>query len=144
MIERVLLNLDVGPSGAILRVALGAALVFALHLLVPGVGLAASAGSLAAMLFGLKAFAAVARKVLPATPAVRAHWEWRRNLARYYDSYQWRKLVWLGVGILAAAGASRPQGAWEIRLGAACILSGALAEVAWRRKRLTTVPPGGG
>jgi len=144
MIERVLLNLDVGLSGAILRVALGAALVFALHPLVPGVGLAASAVSLAVMLFGLKAFAAVARKVLPATPAVRARWEWRRNLARNYDSYQWRKLVWLGVGILAAAGASRQQGAWEISLGTACILSGAIAEVAWRRKGLTTVPPGGG
>ena len=143
MIERVLLSLDVGLSGAILRVSLGAALVFALHLLLPGVGLAASAGSLAVMLFGLKAFAAVARKVLPATPAVRTHWEWRRNLARYYDSYQWRKLVWFGVGILAAAGASRQQGAWEIRLGAACILSGALAEVVWRRQRLTTAPAGG-
>jgi len=142
MLERVLLNLDVGLPGAILRVALGASLAVVLHLLLPSAGLAASAGWLAAMLFGLKAFTAVARKVLPTTPAVRATWEWRRNLARYYDSYQWRKLVWFGVGILAATGVSRQQW-WGMRLGAGCLLSGALAELAWRQKRLTTALPGG-
>ena len=58
------------------------------------------------MLFGVKLFAAVARRAVRTSPAVAAHWEWRRNLARYRDSYQWRKLVWFGVGILAAASAS--------------------------------------
>src|SRR3990172_6042594 len=65
MLERVLLNLDVGLPGAILRVALGASLAVVLHLLLPSAGLAASAGWLAAMLFGLKAVTAGARQGLP-------------------------------------------------------------------------------
>ncbi len=143
MLERVLLALDVGLPGAIFRVALGVAWVIALRLLAPGAGLLGAAASLAAVLFGLKALTAIARRLLPATPTVRAQWEWRRNLARNYDSYQWRKLVWFGVGILAAAvAASTQRGVWEVRLGLACILSGALGEVAWRRNRPAALPSG--
>ncbi len=139
MLEKLLLNLDVGVGGAILRVALGAILVFVLGLF-PGVSSVAAAGSLAFLLFGVKLVTAVARRLVPASAAVRSGWEWRRSLARHYDSYQWRKLLWYGSGILVMAGVTDTRAAWEATLGAACVLSGAIAELLWRRKGLTSVP----
>src|SRR5688572_26013957 len=103
--DKLLLNLDVGPIGALARVALGAAFAVMLGAFRPGVRPGGAAAVLAAVLFGLKAATAVARRVVPAPPVVRAHMEWRRNLARFHDSYQWRKLLWLGLGIVAAAAA---------------------------------------
>ena len=141
VLERVLLDLDAGLPGAALRVAIGAVFVLALRALLPGAGLAGSAVALAFVLFGLKASAAVARRFVPATPAVRSGWEWRRHLARYYDSYQWRKLAWFGAGILGAATASTRRG-WELPLGIACVVSGVLAELAWRRTGLAPRPEG--
>src|SRR5687768_12441393 len=110
MLQRILIVLDVGVPGALLRAAAGAALVPLLHALAPAAGPGTAAAVLLLVLFAIKAFAAVARKVLPASPEVRARWEYRRNLARFHDSYQWRKLLWFGAGILAASGGS---GAWE-------------------------------
>ncbi len=141
MREKFWVNLDVGVSGAVLRVLLGGALVGAVRLL-PGRGdLATAAASLAAMLFGVKLFAAVARRAVRTSPAVAAHWEWRRSLARYYDSYQWRKLAWYGLGMLGASRLLGAGGAWEVPLGTACVLSGAVAEIFWRRKGLPLAPP---
>jgi hypothetical protein len=139
--DKLLLNLDVGPVGALARVALGAAFAITLGVFGPGVRPGGAAAALAAVLFGLKAATAVARRLFPAPPLVRAHMEWRRNLARFHDSYQWRKLLWLGLGIVAAAAALGRTAGWEIPIGAACVLSGALAEVVWRRKGLSTAPP---
>jgi hypothetical protein len=136
-----MMSIDVGAAGAVLRIALGAALVLLVRSLFPGAGLGGAVAALALMLFGVKAFAAVARRVVPTTAAVRAHYEWRRNLARFHDSYQWRKLVWFGIGILVAGGAAPPRGGWEVPLGAACVLGGALAEAVWRRKGLPLTPP---
>lgn len=141
MPRTLLLNLDVGPLGGLLRVALGIAFVLALRRVHPGAPGAVAMAALAIVLFGVKAVAAVARRMVPAPPAVRAHLEWRRNLARFHDSYQWRKLVWVGIGIVAAAQLGGPGDGWELPLGAACILSGAVAEVVWRRKGLPLAPP---
>jgi hypothetical protein len=139
--DKLLLNLDVGPIGALARMALGAAFAVALGAWRPGVRPGGAAAALAAVLFGLKAATAVARRVFPAPPGVRAHMEWRRNLARFHDSYQWRKLLWLGLGMVAAAAALGRTRGWEIPLGAACVFGGAVAEVVWRRKGLPTAPP---
>jgi hypothetical protein len=141
MREEFLLNLDVGPSGAVLRAAAGAALVYLVRSFAPEAGLWTATAWLGVVLFGIKVLAAVARRVVPATPAVRAQWEWRRNLARFHDSYQWRKLLWFGAGILAAAVSSGPEKGWEVRLGVVCILSGAVADLLWRRKGLALLPP---
>ena len=142
--DTVLTSIDVGAAGAILRIALGGALVLLLRVLFPGAGVFGAAAALLVMLFGVKALAAVARRLLPTSPGVRAHFEWRRSLARFHDSYQWRKLVWFGIGILASAAAGGHRGRWEIPLGATLLVCGALAEAAWRRKGLSTTPPLGG
>lgn len=132
---------DVGAAGALTRIALGAALVPLLHTLLPNAGHGAAVASLALVLFMVKAFAAVARRFVPADQALRTQWEWRRNLARYHDSYQWRKLIWYGVGILAMKSATRTHDVWAVDLGTASLVSGAVAEWIWRRKGLSINPP---
>jgi hypothetical protein len=140
-VERLLLGFDVGAAGALWRAVLGALFVLALRAVHPAAGIAFALAVLLVVLFGLKAAAAVARRALPASPQVRAHQEWRRNLARLHDSYQWRKLLWVGLGVFAASTLDGPRGRWERPLAAACAGAGLTAELVWRRKRLANVPP---
>lgn len=141
MLERALINFDVGVSGAVLRIALGFLLVPALQVVRPEPVPWTVAASLLAMLFAVKVIAAVGRRVVPATDVVRSHWEWRRNLARYHDSYQWRKLLWIGIGLMMAAAVGRSGTTIQWVLGGACFLAGAVAEYFWRRQGLKLGPP---
>jgi hypothetical protein len=138
---RLLMHVDVGATGALLRVGIAGAFATTFHRLRPEAGPAAAALALAILLFAVKACAAVARRLVPVPPVVRAHQEWRRQLARFHDSYQVRKLFWFGAGILAATAAAAPPPRWGIALGTTCLLSGAVAEAVWRRKNLPTAPP---
>jgi hypothetical protein len=140
MPEQLLIRLDVGLPGALLRVGLGAAVALALrHGPVPPSAWASVLVLLAA-LFGLKACSAVGRRVARAYPDAQAHWEWRRGLARDHDSYQWRKLTWVGIGlVLGAAGGAGVESL--ARLGVVLALAGVVAEVVWRRKGLSLAPP---
>ena len=141
LLETVLMNVDIGPPGALLRVALGFLLLPTLQLLTPAPGRWTAVGSFLFMLLAVKAAAAIARRVLPVSAVVRSHWEWRRELARHHDSYQWRKLLWIGIGLLtgAAVGGSGTTIQWM--LGAVCVLAGGVAEVFWRRQGLPIAPP---
>ena len=84
----LLTNIDVGTKGALLRLGTAGAFATALQRLRPETSLPAATLALALLLFALKASAAVGRRVVPLPPAVRAQQEWRRNLARFHDSYQ--------------------------------------------------------
>jgi hypothetical protein len=141
--DAVLINLDIGWPGAILRVALGFLLLPTLESWVPAPGRWTVVGSLLVMLLGLKGAAAIARRVVPVSAVVRSHWEWRRELARHHDSYQWRKLVWIGVGLLAGAAVGSSDATIQWMLGAVCVLAGGVAEVFWRRQGLRISPPAG-
>jgi uncharacterized membrane protein YfcA len=141
MLEKVLINFDVGVSGAVLRVALGYVLVPALQVLGIGPGPWTVVVSLLAMLFAVKVVAAVGRRVVPASDVVRSHWEWRRNLARYHDSYQWRKLLWIGIGLMMGAAIGSPGTRVQWLIGVLCVVAGGGAEVYWRRQGLGIVPP---
>jgi hypothetical protein len=141
MREKILLSLEVGPSGAVLRTAGGLLFALALRRALPSAAPATAAAVLLAVLFGVKVACAVARRFAGGTPRVHAVWEWRRNLARLHDSYQWRKLLWFGAGILAAGVLAGPRASWELGLGSACLASGTLGEVLWRRKGIALAPP---
>jgi len=141
MLERLLINADAGPPGAILRIILGMLLLPLFRALGRDPGLAVAVVALLALLFAFKLAAAVARRLVPATPVVRQHWEWRRNLARNYDSYQWRKLVWIGFGLLLGVALNRPGTRVQWVLGGVCLLAGSVGEVFWRRQGLDIDPP---
>jgi hypothetical protein len=85
-------------------------------------------------LIALRILPAVLRKVLPFINEARAIWIERRQLAKRYDSYQWRKLIWLGIGMSCYVAIS---GAWDGVVGALtafCILGGGLGGIFWRNR----------
>jgi hypothetical protein len=133
--------LDIGASGALLRILLGILLVTAVEIAHPEAGCWMMSALLLVMLFAVKVIAAVARRVVSPSALVQAHWEWRRDLARNYDSYQWRKLLWFGVGIMMGGALRWPGTRTQWVLGAVCFAAGGVAEILWRRHRLGLVPP---
>jgi hypothetical protein len=141
MVEKLLMQFDVGPLGAAWRVGLGFLLLPALQRLAPDAGAGRGVVALLATLFCVKVFAAVARRLVGASAAVRDRWTFRRALAARYDSYQWRKLTWIGLGMLAACWARATTLPVACGLGAACLLSGLAGEVAWRRLGVPSAPP---
>ena len=113
-LERFLVDLDSGPSSAVSRVALG--------LCIPPLFRALSGDAdriwidlalFLALLIGLRVGPAVLRKLLPFSTEAKQIWLDRRQIAKKHDSYQWQKLLWVGLGMLpyAAVGSGLRTGA---------------------------------
>jgi hypothetical protein len=66
------------------------------------VGLDSSGSTLFILFFGVLALMrilpALLRRVIPFTDEAQSIWQARRQLAKRYDSYQWKKLTWIGIG----------------------------------------------
>jgi len=71
------------------------------------------------------------RKVLPFSKALKSVWFDQRQLAKRYDSYQWAKLLWIGIGIGAYAAYAGKLRAQEGILALACSLAGGLGTMMW-------------
>ena len=100
-LERFLLGLDSWPWSAIARVGIG--------LGIPPVFRALSGshdsiwsflGLFIGLLIVLRLVPALLRLALPFSAETKEIWAKRRALAKRYDSYQWRKLFWIGLGLL--------------------------------------------
>src|SRR5215470_16754697 len=103
-LEQFLLRLDSGPWSAVSRVALG--------FCIPPVFRALSSGLdqiwitltlFVALLIALRVVPALLRAVLPFSAETKGIWFQRRQIAKLHDSYQWQKLFWMGLGLLASA-----------------------------------------
>jgi len=131
--ERALVALDRGPIGALYRVGVG-------FLIVPAwsyvIGRPESGWSLIAFFVGvllaLRVIPAVLRKVLPFGTAVRTIWADRRQMAKRFDSYQWQKLFWIGIGMALHALQSRQHFPAALALAATCLVAGAFGVLVWR------------
>lgn len=141
MIERLLIGFDVGWPGAAYRAALGFAFLLAFRGPLGQVGAGAGVAAFLLMLFCLKAAAALLRRLVSAPPAVKATWERRRFLARHHDSYQWRKVLWFGVG-MAAGVALGGAPSWGPALAVAGVAAGLAGEAYWRLRGPSTSPDG--
>jgi hypothetical protein len=147
-LERVLTRLDVGVGLALTRMAIGASLLsLQTRLLGRSPADAASlVGVLIVVLVGLRLVPAAARKVLGFSPAALALWAERRQTGKRVDSYQWRKLLWIGMGlgidvVVREVGAVPPAA-----LALFCVVSGLIGTIAWRARsrRLATAPMSAG
>jgi hypothetical protein len=70
------------------------------------------------VLFAMRLIPAIVRKTVPFSQEVTKIWTEKRQLAKDFDSYQWQKLFWLGVGM---AGYIATSGSVSI---VGCILTG--------------------
>jgi hypothetical protein len=87
-----------------------------------------------AVLVALRIVPAVLRHVIPFSQTSKAHWFKLRVLAKRYDSYQWRKLLWFGFGFagyLAVRGGGSQAQAF-LALGS--VVAGGLGEYAWQSR----------
>jgi hypothetical protein len=132
-IARVLLNIDDGAFGALYRVSIGFAILPAMSMLLGNDGSVWTVVPfLLSILLLLRIVPAVIRKLVPFSSAMRETWAERRRTAKRYDSYQWRKLTWIGVGLaiyIAASGQISPS---RIVVCSTCLLAGIAGMARWR------------
>jgi hypothetical protein len=132
--ERIAVLLDQFPYGAVYRIAIGYFLVplstsFPLSVR-PGLSLASW---LVGVLLALRLVPVVLRKLLPFSQSAIAVWAQRRQIAKRFDSYQWRKLVWFGIGLSAYAVSSSDLGdttAYTVF----CVAGGVLGMLVWAQR----------
>lgn len=104
LMERMLVNLDQSPWHAVYRIAIGLTLIPAWNVVFGNdPTLWALLMSFLGILLSLRVLPAVIRRVLPFSADVRKAWAVRRERGKRYDSYQWQKLFWIGVGLAAYA-----------------------------------------
>jgi hypothetical protein len=131
--ERLLLRLERPPIDGLYRALLGFSFF---PLLTRIVGENPSGWTLLASFFGLlftiRLVPALLRKVLPFSGAVKAAWAEQRKTAKRYDSYQWRKLFWFGVGLACHSLFLGGFEASRVILISTCLAAGALGLGMWR------------
>src|SRR5262245_33572808 len=132
--ERWLVRLEDPVGSAVYRAAIG-------FLMLPSAAWLGADGSAAALaayflitLFAIRAVPAVLRKLLPFPPAVLRVWATRRFIAKRHDSYQWKKLLWIGVGMLAYAAYAGRGNAVSLVLSGACLGAGLAGTWVWRTR----------
>jgi hypothetical protein len=72
------------------------------------------------------------RKLLPFSGEVQEVWMKRRQLSKEYDSYQWQKLLWFGIGMAGALSSSEASGGPGYALTGFCLVSGAIGAIFWQ------------
>jgi hypothetical protein len=138
-IEQFLLRIDSGPWSAVSRVVLGFCISPVFRLLSGGrdqiwMSLALFLG----LLIALRVGPAVLRKVLPFSRETKEIWFQRRQVAKLHDSYQWQKLFWIGLGLLAFAMISGLRPGEQV-LTAICLVGGAAGLLLWQRSKVGVV-----
>jgi hypothetical protein len=135
-IERFLLGLDSGPWSAVSRVVLGFLIAPVFRALSGGRDQVwISLALLACLLIGLRVLPALLRAVLPFSGETRSIWFQRRQVAKLHDSYQWQKLLWIGLGLLTFAVAGDGLRTGEQVVTLICLVGGAAGLLLWRRSK---------
>jgi hypothetical protein len=133
-LERFLISLSSMPWSAVSRVALGLSISPALRVFS---GARTSVWAAVAFFFGilflLRAVPAVMRHILPFSIQAREIWERRRRIARQYDSYQWQKLFWIGLGLLSYAAIVDGLRNDELVVTLFCLIGGGAGLLFWHK-----------
>jgi hypothetical protein len=134
LLERLLVGLDSGPWAAIARVALGFGIPPVFHALSGGresewISLTLFLG----LLVALRVLPAALRRALPFSDEAKATWRERRNIAKLYDSYQWQKLFWIGLGLLPYVVIGDGLRNGELVVAFICLIGGGAGLLLWHR-----------
>jgi hypothetical protein len=135
-LERILVDLDSAPWGAIARVALGLGTLPAFRVLTGGNDRALIVVVLfAGLLASLRVVPAVLRHILPFSAEAKTIWAERRNIAKQFDSYQWQKLFWIGLGMLPYAVVGGGLRTGELFVTLFCLICGGAGLLLWRKSK---------
>ena len=92
-----------------------------------------------AALLAVRLVPAVLRRLLPFSASTQGIWAERRQLAKRFDSYQWQKLFWIGLGftmyLSLSSGVS--GGLWPLAF--CCLASGASGLLIWQVRKTQIV-----
>ena len=123
-IEQILTRLGDYPGLGILYTAVGAAILMAWD----RIGAAEPAWLLlpffAAVLILLRVVPAGFRIALPFSQEAAEIWREQRNAGRLYDSYQWQKLFWVGLGMAGYLLVAKNPNPLKMGLMLGCLLGG--------------------
>ena len=86
-----------------------------------------------AVLVSLRIIPGVLRRALPFSREVKNAWAERRAVAKRYDSYQWRKLFGIGVGLLVYVPRNFQYSAFYLAL--ACVIAGLAGDYLWLKHK---------
>ena len=86
-----------------------------------------------AVLVSLRIIPGVLRRVLPFSHEVKNTWAECRAMAKRYDSYQWRKLFGIGVGLCLYVPRNFQYSAFYLAL--ACIIAGLAGDYVWLKHK---------
>jgi hypothetical protein len=132
-VETLLVGLEEGAVGALLRATIG----FATRPAVDAV-MGRSAGDwalvpgVAMIVILLRLVPLVIRKLVPFSSRAQEIWWNRRQMAKRYDSYQWQKLFWMGAGMALYAAVGDAVRVPDIVVSATCIVAGSVGLARWR------------
>ena len=131
--EKLIVGMDSSPWGAVCRGTIGFLAIPATSWLWGGDRSGwMTVPLLLVILLMLRVVPALLRRLMPFSDTARGVWYERRQLAKRYDSYQWRKLFWIGVGFAFYSMISGRYMTSRIVVSAFCLLSGALGLAMWR------------
>lgn len=132
--DKLLLQIERQPFAALYRVAIGFLLLPTYQTLVGN--LDSTINFLLffiCVLLVMRFVPLVLRKLLPCSREIQVLWFSRRNLGKEYDSFQWRKLLWIGLGMAAYMLVYGDRRATHWIVAAVCVIGGAVAHWIWRR-----------
>jgi hypothetical protein len=132
VLDKVLVAIDRNPISALYRIAIGYIFIPTLSFLRFDIRSGWTLTlSLLVLLISLRIGPAVMRKVLPLSAAAKAVWTERRGLAKRYDSFQWQKLFFIGLGIGCYVVISGEMLASTIALSGFCLFGGVIGLIKW-------------
>ena len=144
--DRLLLSIEAIPISVLWRAALGFGLMPAYSAVLGLVGWRDSTAALLlfllAVLVALRMAPAVLRRLLPVSKEVSQAWAHRRVLAKSYDSFQWRKLLGLGLGWLTWMLTRHSVRIDALLLAGMFVIGGLAGQIIWARISKTAMTEG--
>ena len=144
--DRVLLSIEAIPISVLWRAAIGFGLMPAYFVVLGLVGWRDSTAALLlfllAALVALRMAPAVLRRLLPVSKEVSQAWAHRRVLAKSYDSFQWRKLLGLGLGWLTWMLTRHSVRIDALLLAGMFVIGGLAGQIIWARISKTAMTEG--
>ncbi len=133
-LESVLFQIDQPPLSFLFRIAIGYILPFVYRW-----ETSSETGWVFILWFigtliSLRVIPAVFRKLFPLSHEVKMAWMERRTLTKAYDSYQWKKLVWFGIGLLAYLLSSATVDTPIFVVALFCLLGGSMGALFWKKR----------